>query len=84
MLLRFVLRLKARGGYALFTMPRMLVRMLPHGHNAINRARALLTARLVPRNRRLRPRAHGRWPGCARRRPAAPLAPGEGFLTIVT
>ena len=38
-------------------MPRMLVRMLPHGHNAINRARALLTARLVPRNRRLRPRA---------------------------
>jgi hypothetical protein len=24
----------------------MLVRMLPHGHNAINRARALLTAHL--------------------------------------
>jgi hypothetical protein len=25
----------------------MLVRMLPHGHNAINRARALLTAHLA-------------------------------------
>jgi hypothetical protein len=61
----------------------MLARMLPHGHNTINRARALLTARLVPRNRRLRPRARGRWPGCARRS-TAPLEPGEGFLTIVT
>jgi len=28
-------------------MPGMLVRMLPHGHNAINRARALLTARFA-------------------------------------
>jgi hypothetical protein len=47
MLLRFLLRLEVRGGYALFTMSSRLVRMLPHGHNAINRARALLTARLA-------------------------------------
>ena len=47
MLLRFLLRLEVRGGYALFTMSRRLVRMLPHGHTAINRARALLTAHLA-------------------------------------
>jgi len=47
--------------------------MLPHGHNAINRARALLTARFSRWNRGVRPRAHRWWRGCTRRRPAAPL-----------
>src|SRR5262249_40956264 len=55
--LRFLLRLEVRGGYALFTMSRKLIRMLPHGHTAINRARALLTARFSRRNRCVRPRA---------------------------
>jgi len=36
--------------------------MLPHGHNAINRARALLTARLARWNRCVRQRAHARRP----------------------
>jgi len=31
----------------------MLVRMLPHGHSAINRARALLTAHLARKPLRL-------------------------------
>src|SRR5262249_23598768 len=43
--LRFLLRLEVRGGYALFTMSRKRIGMLPHGHSAINRARALFTAR---------------------------------------
>jgi hypothetical protein len=81
MLLRF-LRLKARGGYALFTMPRMLVRMLPHGHSAINRTRALLTAHLARKPLLSAARA-----SLMARRHAAqarvPLEPGEGFLTIV-
>jgi hypothetical protein len=57
--------------------------MLPHGHSAINRARALLTAYLARKpllsaaHASLMARLHAR-------RPAAPLEPGEGFLTIVT
>jgi hypothetical protein len=57
--------------------------MLPHGHSAINRARALLTAHLARKPLRSAARAP-LMAGCTRRRPAAPLEPGEGFLTIVT
>jgi hypothetical protein len=61
----------------------MLVRMLPHGHNAINRARALLTAHLARKpllfaaRASLMDRRHAA-------QPAAPSQPGEIFLTIVT
>src|SRR5262245_39175588 len=82
--LRFLLRLEVRGGYALFTISRKPIRMLPHGHNAINRARALFTARFPRLNRCARPCAHARCPLTATRRPAAPPRTGEGFLTIVT
>src|SRR5262249_12929354 len=82
--LRFLLRLEVRGGYALFTISGKLIRMLPHGHSAINRARALLTARFSP-VKPLRPaaRASSR-PSIAGRRSAGPPRTGEGFLTIVT
>src|SRR5262249_34939536 len=82
--LRFLLRLEVRGGYALFTISRKLIRMLPHGHSAINRARALLTTRFFPvKARRPAARACSR-PSLAGRRSAAPPRTGEGFLTIVT
>jgi len=43
-------------------MSRKRIRMLPHGHSAINRARALFTARFSRWNRCVRPRAHARGP----------------------
>jgi hypothetical protein len=61
----------------------MLVRMLPHGHNAINRARALLTAHLARKPLLAAARASlmARLHAAQARRAAQS---GEGFLTIVT
>src|SRR5262245_66070062 len=82
--LRFLLRLEVRGGYALFTISGKLIRMLPHGHSAINRARALLTARFSP-VKPLRPAARAcSRPSLAGRGAAAPPRTRGGVSTGAT